>query len=261
MPSRFSKEKEKEIIRLYLEEKMNQKEIGKRYGTYNTSIKRVLERNNIPLRDSHWDQRQVNDNPFEDLSSSRVHYWLGYLAADGNINELENQNNCISLNSNLDPEHLEKYRNFLNLKSKVRKYFNQDARVYEYSVAFSNKKVCEYLHGLGITANKSKTLKVYIDLKVPFILGYFDGNGCISHNRLGISTGSIDFAAQLEKFFTEKYNKVPSIYSNKSNTCHTVCYNTKPLIAKVMDDMYNSSPIYLERKYNKFHSLYSSYIG
>lgn len=46
---KFSKEKEETIIRLYKQGK-SQKEIGLMFDTFNTSIRRVLLRNNITLR-------------------------------------------------------------------------------------------------------------------------------------------------------------------------------------------------------------------
>lgn len=49
-PNKFNKEKEKEIIRLYTEEAKSTLEIAKIFGTYNTSIRRVLERNDIKIR-------------------------------------------------------------------------------------------------------------------------------------------------------------------------------------------------------------------
>jgi len=179
MPTKFSEEKEKEIIRLY-KEGMNQKEIGKLYNTYNTSIKRVLERNNVPKRDRAHDRRSVNKNPFEDLSSKEVQYWLGYLAADGNVNDLSQKNNRISLDTNLDPEHLEKYKKFLE----------------------TNKKIYKLM-----------------------------------------------------------YNKEPSLKKHPDRTCYKVSYYSRPFIVNIMVDLYNSSPVYLQRKYNKFRSFYSSLIG
>lgn len=261
MVAKFSEEKEKEIIRLYLEEGMNQKEIGKLYNTYNTSIRRVLERNNVPKRDKAHDRRSVNKNPFEDLSSKEVQYWLGYLAADGNVNDLSQKNNRISLDTNLDPEHLEKYRSFLGINKKIYKFWNKSHELYEYSLAFSNRKVCEYLHEIGITARKSKTLKVNFNLTKSFVLGYFDGNGFISKKRLGVSTGSREFLTQLKEFFYSNYDRIPNVQEDSKSSCYTVYYSSIPFIANIMVDLYNSSPVYLERKYNKFRSLYSSLIG
>ena len=48
--NKFSDDLEKEIVRLYVEENKNANEIAAMFKTYNTSIRRVLLRNNVELR-------------------------------------------------------------------------------------------------------------------------------------------------------------------------------------------------------------------
>lgn len=82
---RFSIEKEAEIIKLYTEGR-HTNEIAKMYNTFNTSIRRVLLRNNIVIRSYGVAQRRVN---LEDISSKEgtpdFDYFLGLLATDGCI--------------------------------------------------------------------------------------------------------------------------------------------------------------------------------
>jgi DNA invertase Pin-like site-specific DNA recombinase len=46
--SKFSKEKEQEIVNMYIKG-LSQVEIAKYFNTFNTSIRRVLKRNNIKI--------------------------------------------------------------------------------------------------------------------------------------------------------------------------------------------------------------------
>ena len=79
----FTKSIVEEIIKLY-ESGVSAKDIATKYGTYNTSIRRVLLRNNIKLRDSSEAQASVKTNPFAEWETKEAAaYWLGYLAADG----------------------------------------------------------------------------------------------------------------------------------------------------------------------------------
>lgn len=57
IPNKFGEEKEKEIIRLYTEENKSTLEIANIFETYNTSIRRVLERNNVKIRSCSEAQR------------------------------------------------------------------------------------------------------------------------------------------------------------------------------------------------------------
>lgn len=83
---KFSKEKELEIIRLYIEEEKTQKEIADLYGTYNTSIRRVLLRNNITIRSNKELQGIIR---LEDITSKEntpeFYYFLGIMISDGCI--------------------------------------------------------------------------------------------------------------------------------------------------------------------------------
>ena len=50
----------------------------------NTTIRRILKRNNIEIRGNGIDQRKVKHNPFEDLNSPKVQYWLvAFLTDEG----------------------------------------------------------------------------------------------------------------------------------------------------------------------------------
>lgn len=77
-PNKFNKEKEQEIIRLYTEEAKSTLEIAKIFGTYNTSIRRVLERNDIKIRSYSESHRFIE---LEDISSKEgtqdFDYFLG----------------------------------------------------------------------------------------------------------------------------------------------------------------------------------------
>ena len=82
--AKFSKEKELEIIRLYVDEQKTQKEIADLYNTYNTSIRRVLQRNNVVIRSNSEVQRKVS---LEDIihkeGTDSFDYFLGILITDG----------------------------------------------------------------------------------------------------------------------------------------------------------------------------------
>lgn len=256
MGTKFSKEKELEIIRLYIEEGLTQKEIGNMFNTWNTSIRRVLERYNIPLIGVSERKSEVKTNPFQDLSNSQVQYWLGYLAADGNVKPVSKLSNLIRINTNLDPEHLNKYANFLGYGKQVRKDLNKRTGNYEYCVGFCNKEVNIFLHSLGITDNKSNTLEMKIPITAPFLLGYFDGNGFIKKNTLSICTGSINFAQQVYDYLLDTFGTSPKIINSSQSNSYTINYYTNSVIKSVLTYLYNSSPVFLERKYNKFCSIY-----
>ena len=120
---KFSREKEEEIIKDYLEGK-NTVEIAEKWNTYNTSIRRVLLRNNINIRTASEAKRTVNTNPFK-LGDEYSEYFLGLLLTDGWICYAKNAKTpSVSLCLNYK-EMVEKFRNFACPKTKVSKIFNK----------------------------------------------------------------------------------------------------------------------------------------
>mgnify|MGYP006921390588 CR=1 FL=1 len=123
------------------------------------------------------------------------YYWIGYIAADGNLStRLYN----VSLTSK-DKEILVEFRNVLRQPSLA---LHKRTGVDVYTIIFSDKTIYEALFNLGITPRKSMTLKYTGEINWNFIRGYFDGNGYVSKNgnRCKFTTGSEELAKQITEF-------------------------------------------------------------
>jgi intein-encoded DNA endonuclease-like protein len=105
----WSEEKQNYVIQEY-QNGRDTMDLAKELNTYNTSIRRVLVRHNIPLVSTADRLRIVKHNPFVDLNDLNTQYWIGYLIADGCV---DSKRNCIRLHSK-DISILEKYKEFLN---------------------------------------------------------------------------------------------------------------------------------------------------
>lgn len=257
-PNKFSEDKEQEIIRLYTEENKNTNEIAKLYNTYNTSIRRVLERNNILIRSYGVAQRKVN---LEDIKSkegtSDFDYFLGLLATDGCIT-----NNRVVLDfSEENKELLDYWNEFLGNKCNITVSMHKVFKAPQYRIAFRNEEVCEYLETFGITSNKTFDLTLkYINWDV--IRGIIDGDGCVSSSnrgstiRIGITSGCKKFLEQIQQFYI-KYGITS--YLNESNrninpTYDLYVYNTNDII-KIYNNLYSNAHFFLKRKEMKFGPL------
>lgn len=64
---------------------------------------------NLPLKGSGGNNIKVKHNPFL-INSDESNYWVGFIAADGNVNK---KTNTIAIQSK-DIEHILKYRDFIN---------------------------------------------------------------------------------------------------------------------------------------------------
>lgn len=187
----FTQEEINDIIDRYLNENKTLKNIGEYYNVSKTVINRVLKENNIELR-KRTHKIKCNYDIFEKIDSPEKAYWLGFLAADG-CNYRRKQNAIISLNiSAKDKEHLLKFKEFCQLDQEITEFVT--------SVGFSNNtpmcrlqiyssKMSDDLTDKGIVPKKSLILEppnINEQYYLPFILGYFDGDGSIFKTKEGL---------------------------------------------------------------------------
>lgn len=196
---------------------------------------------------------------FEIINSEEKAYWLGFIAADGNVAKKMNSMR-INLNE-IDKKHLEKFRESIKgnqpIKDSIRE---KNHSVY---IDMNSNKVCKDLFKYGITPKKSLTLDINFKL-IPqklihhFIRGYFDGDGSINVYRRPpyyydewelsfISTKKVLLA------FQEFIGISHKLYSCGNN--YRFCYKSKKDIEKAILYMYDNANIYLDRKYEKIQEF------
>lgn len=214
---------------------MTPKEYAKNQNISYYKALKYFKSNNMPLEGSGGKNRKVEGNPFSDNQESE--YWLGYIAADGNVSS---KGNNLTISSK-DVGHLKKFGNFSKCN------INLSNRGLELAY-FGNYSTKEYLISKGITPKKSLTFEYSGNLTSHFIRGVFDGDGSVSGGRPKITSGSKFFIKQLEKLFTELGFKYSIL--TKGN-----CFDIY-ILSKSREDFFNwlykDADVFLERKYFKY---------
>lgn len=256
--NKFSEDKEKEIVRLYVEENKNTNEIAKIFGTYNTSIRRVLLRNNIEIRSYGVAQRKVQ---LEDIKSKEgtkdFDYFLGLLATDGCVT-----NNAIVLDfSEENKELLDYWNEFLGNKCNINVSIHKVFKVPQYRISFKNPEIKEYLANFGIKERKTFDLELsYINWDV--VRGIIDGDGCVSEAnngstlKISITSGCRKFLEQVQKFY-DQYNITSYLRESDRNlnpTYDLMVYKSEDII-KMYEYLYKDAHYFLKRKEMKFGPL------
>jgi hypothetical protein len=223
--------------------------IAKSFNTYNTSIRRILKRNNVLLRSLYESKDNGIDKVFL-LNSAIRDYWIGYIIADGSVSLNSNK---IEINCALkDKEHLQKYANWLNINLHI--YRDKRFNVFCCKASFANKTVKEYLIDLGITPRKSMTIKLLGSLNRDILRGVIDGDGYIKSykNRtcVEIASGSIEFLNQIDEFLSNNNITISSIRKAKSIYLLNI-YNQKE-VYKLYKLLYTNANLFMERKHDKF---------
>lgn len=196
----------------------------------------------------------LNENYFESIKTEHQAYWLGMLTADGWIKNklngwaislgLKDKDHLHCLQKDIDTNRPLRYRNYKNSET--------------YTLEICSRKMAIDLCKLGVIPKKSKTVKPWEGTKSllrHYWRGVFDGDGCISRNKLRkrggycytlylcgseyIARGFADFIEEQLGFCCLPFFKSNIFYSSYGGTL---------LPQKIAHLLYDKSSICLSRK-------------
>lgn len=237
--------------------------IGKEFNVSRTVITRLFKENEIIIKkDNH--KYKGNYDIFEIIDTSEKAYWLGFLAADG-CNYRREQNATILINLNQkDRIQLEKFLQFCNCDSQIIDYIATDG--YSNNTPMSkiqiySSKMSDDLTKLGVPPRKSLILqppKIEKKYFLPYILGYFDGDGSISkasqYNNYTISIQGTKEILEWINSILQISHKLEQRKETNKNSYYIRCGGTnKPY--QILKQLYSSCDIHLDRKYKIYKDL------
>lgn len=239
--------------------------ISHKYKCGIIKIKTVLKENDIDFVsrknkkkysfDEHW---------LDNLDCAEKFYFLGFMFSDGN--NCEKYNTCSIALQESDKDILIQFSNLLQNNRPL--YYN--AKTKSYCLRFCSEYFCQKLKELGCIPKKSLVLKFpsYIPLEYQrdFIRGYFDGDGGLSLNTKGMTAkadvsfaGTLDFNTELGNVLKNNLGDISlKLYTFNKTECTKLLITTQVDSFSFLDWIYNSSSIYLNRKYNKYELLKES---
>lgn len=208
-----------------------------------------------------------NENIFKVIDNEEKAYWLGFISADGCINERKSDSGkvksmCLEIGLAIkDVVHLEKFCVFMGIdKSHIKfktSYLKATDKTYQVCrVAIFNTNICNDLINLGVTPRKSETHKfckqIPKELIFDYLRGYVDGDGYFrkaSKNTLELEIiASIPFIDDL--LYTFNIEKYRIGKKSKSGEVIQISINSKDS-KRLIENMYLNPNVYLNRKYHK----------
>jgi hypothetical protein len=260
---------ENNIIKLYLEGKHGYKIATELNVKYNL-VYSTLNRNNIIIRPMSQLKRkyEINEHCFDSIDEEWKSYFLGLFYADGCLTKYSAKISLITDDKNI----LEILNRFIYpnrpLSSKIQKTFinSKNNKTYigrpQSTLDITNKHINNRLRELGLCERKSLTLQFPTYQMIPeklmthFIRGYFDGDGCIQIRKWGQRfdiISSYDFCNSLLQWFKTNL-QIEGKLEPRNKVCRLVVHNKKDIHA-LYHFLYDSSSIYLNRKYIKFKEI------
>lgn len=269
--NRFPKEKELEIVNLY-RKGMTQKEIGIKYNTWNTSIRRVLLRYNIIPRNESKTLRYCKHNPFKSYKKhdEYTEYFLGLLLTDGCISYREKENRVPSISLSLNSEDgyiVEQFKNWASPNQKVSIIYQKLNASHMHAINITNIEAVEWLNRKGNFKNKSFNCKIYCPITWQILRGIFDGDGGFHYaNKDGLNFFicglSEVFIHQINNFLLKNDIKSKVRFSppdkwHKNGLYYVEVHNYADVI-KIGLNMYCNAHIFIRRKYERWLTFYEN---
>jgi hypothetical protein len=267
----ITKEKKELIIQLY-QQGVSIRKIKEKLNSGSETILNTLRKENI-VKNTYY-KYSINHVYFKNIATDHQAYWLGFIAADGNVYKNYLQ---ISL-SKKDHEHLLKFQESVGSTHKIystltvtnKKYKKAIPKEYSHFKAYSPNIVKDLIK-LGITPCKTGNLDFdYIFNQIPkpyykdFIRGYFDGDGAWNRNfvedRLVFRIGGmgIKFMEKLQKEISVGAGLIPrKLGTDKcGNSGYYYFYwSRKQDLLKLYNYMYDKKTTFLQRKKNIVESF------
>lgn len=238
------------------------KKICKDYNVVDTTIYRILKKANIPRAiPSNINRKyQIKEGYFKLIDTEFKAYFLGFLYADGYINESKNSIRLGLQKS--DSIILEKLREDIYLNNDKPFVVSRKLNCNDlYCLDITNKDYIIDVKRLGLFQNKTFLITFPDNTQVPenlirhFIRGYFDGDGCFTwyydKNKYINCRFEIIGTEEFCKVVFSVLNVTPSISKVNKNIIRASTSKRKN-IENIIEFLYKDSNIYLERKYEKF---------
>jgi len=218
-----------------------------------------LRKRGVPKNPHHYKatvKSTLRTDIFKDIDTKEKAYWLGFIFADGYVSERNVFEVALSIK---DISHLEKLKLFLGISNPI-KITDTSCRLY-----VTDKTFVAHLNKHGVVPRKSLILKYpSIDraFDKAFMMGYFDGDGCLTYNRV---RKRLQLSLIGTPEFLEAYKKRLSttakltLYQDKRHKPQTRYISAAGKHAvEIYQQLVDDSPIHLERKRKVFSAALGS---
>lgn len=211
--------------------------------------------------------KNLNKRYFENIFTEEQAYWLGFILADGYINE---EHNVLTFSlGEKDKGHLKKFLKAINASDEEVETMITSAFGGAYTrdnltarLTICGKDLIADLKKYGLKQAKSEKETPYIFenelLEKAYVRGIFDGDGYIRSTQLGFGfVGSYDTMNYIKDFCLRRFGKI----FEKVNVCsHGTIFrfatNGKNSTKIFLDYLYSDASIYLDRKYDLYQKMY-----
>ena len=270
--NKVSKEIQEKVIQAY-QNNMSLREIEKQFGVTRPTVSKFLEANGIKTqKGNHYRKYQHNENYFEIINTEEKAYWLGFIFADGYIQNHDNLygQDAVGITiAEYDKDVLEKFKKSIEATNPIilcKKTGEKGANCVR--ILLTSQKTANDLIDKGCYKNKSSILKP--PKKVPsnlirhFIRGLFDGDGSLikyEHKECNSISYQINFTTTYEMadWLREQIQMGSTYPEKRRESTWYFGFGGNQQVINFYHYLYDDATIWMDRKYNRFQELLSKY--
>jgi transposase len=250
---------EAEVIELY-QQGLPASQISGRFNINDQTVYNILERHSVCRRSPSEAAITYprNEHAFDAIDSEEAAYWLGFIAADGNVS-----NGRLRLGlSTKDADHLRKLAVWISPDRPIYTGTNNLGRPVS-TLEIGSHHLAETLGKYGIVPRKTYVLKHLPEVPAPFmrhlIRGYVDADGYLSlRPKYGATFGVVSFNGEIVEEIQNWL--VQELAVSRTSIIHSgVAWHYRQYgmlqVSKIASHLYSDAEIYLDRKYELAHQI------
>lgn len=248
--------KHKDILRDY-QQRIPVSVICEQYGISVAGLKHIRDKYGAEPRR----RTLANVEFFDSIDTEEKAYWLGFIAADGNVYK-----DCLGVRlSKQDEQHLVKLRSSLGSGAKIEQGDNGRGKT-AVRLRVSSPQLCKSLHEYGITPAKSHTMQINLEgvptnLHRHFWRGVVDADGWISitsnsnckTQKVMLGLAGNPYTMNLFRNFAHSVGVKSPMKSvqRKGRPTQQVAIGGKADLELLLSCLYDDCSVFLDRKYAK----------
>lgn len=261
-----------DIIKSYLDGNSCET-VAKLYNITRDKVRKILKHFNVKFRSQSESNTRYkfNHDFFNKINSQDTSYFLGFLLADGYINDKD----VVLELKNEDRHILESFKNAINGNNAIKEYFKpkngfSSKGTHTCKLFLRSPKMAKDLNKLGLNRNKTYNIivpEISVDLEKHFWRGVLDGDGYIScyttnskKQKKQIDTGICGHLNTMNSFVDFlRRNQISTLGVRPDRSIFRVRVRTKDC-NKFLNLLYSDAnpDLFLKRKHEKYLNYLNS---
>jgi intein/homing endonuclease len=234
-------------------------QVAEKHNVHLNTVFHLFKRHKLPARTYSQAQTKYEFDQYAfDVLTTQGAYWLGFIYADGYLDEKRNILRIILHEK--DVIILEEFKIFLNSNHPIHHYRKKRNIV---SIQLVGNHFTRSLKRLGVFGKKTHTIQfpyfIPKEFYSDFIRGYFDGDGSIGVNVKGTKqpvfriTSNPIMISQIQKILMAEVGlRQTSLQKYVGKTSLTLKYGGKYQVAKILKYLTRNDGFYLPRKIGRW---------